>query len=326
MHVHWLLPAAPMAAAALASSHLASVRLRAAVALERLAEQGVGVSAGDAVDPRADTVVVGKIGADCGDGRADRWLQALQSAREAGRRLLLDYTDHHLALADGAMPAFYRAALPRVHQVVVPSPHMQRLLDPHHDGPVSVIEDAIEVPVLPPRPGRRSDPPTLLWFGHGSNLGFLVDWLERRCTAADRFGLLVLSGRGAIEHLARHPPRTPAALTMRAAEWSPQAMLQAAGLSDGCVIPSDPGHPLKSGASANRLITALALGLPTAADPLSAYRPFAEHFFDLSQGPVHGFVGQLDHFAALARVAQQQVVPAFGRVTVGERWAELLRR
>lgn len=325
MHVHWLLPAEGLSRPAVEASHLASVRLRAAVAIARLDALGMTATAGDTIDPRADRLVVGKIGADCGDGRADRWLQAMRDSRGLGRPVLLDYTDHHLALDAGAMPAFYRAALPLADRVVVPSPHLQSLLAARHPATASLIEDAVEVPVIPPKAGRRSQAPTLLWFGHSSNLAFLVDLLERRCTPADRFELLVLSNRAGLERLAQQPLRSPATLRIRAAEWSPRGMLEAATLADGCLIPADPGHPLKSGASANRLVTALALGLPTAADPLASYQPHARAFFDLSRGPVHHFVEQLDHFAAQARWAQEFVVPGYAPDLLGQRWVDLLK-
>lgn len=65
------------------------------------------------------------------------------------------------------------------------------------------------------------------------------------------------------------------------AEWSIDTMREAAQQSDVCLIPSDTQDPRKMAVSANRLITALALGLPTAADRLESYAEFGEYFTDI---------------------------------------------
>jgi hypothetical protein len=58
-------------------------------------------------------------------------------------------------------------------------------------------------------------------------------------------------------------------------------MVAAARVAEFCVVPSNNWDPKKSGASSNRLLTAPALGLPTAVSMIPSCQEFSEYFFDL---------------------------------------------
>ncbi|NDF04348.1 MAG: hypothetical protein EB068_04475, partial [Betaproteobacteria bacterium] len=91
---------------------------------------------------------------------------------------VMDYTDDHLSTASPMRP-FYSAAIGLVDEVVVPSPYLSIDMSSRFGGGINVIEDAVEYALRVPK-RRRADPiPSLLWFGHASNVDSLVDGLGR---------------------------------------------------------------------------------------------------------------------------------------------------
>ena len=56
------------------------------------------------------------------------------------------------------------------------------------------------------------------------------------------------------------------------APWSINDLIQAANISDFCILPTGYKDSKKVGASSNRLITALALGMPVLSDHLISYQ------------------------------------------------------
>ncbi len=105
--------------------------------------------------------------------------------------------------------------------------------------------------------------------------------------------------------------------------WTLDQMQAWAHECHACIIPSDPSDPRKAGASSNRLITALALGLPTAADLLASYLEFKPFFADIKSRELTALLARpADYQAALER-ARHEVVPAFDRRRVGARWLDL---
>jgi hypothetical protein len=108
--------------------------------------------------------------------------------------------------------------------------------------------------------------------------------------------------------------------------WSIDNMIHTARLADACVIPSDPADPRKNGASANRLISALSLGLPVAADLLDSYREFAEHFIDLRSEGFHRLLANPLKYRDMVLRAQGGVLSRFSTGTIGRRWVAVLDR
>lgn len=298
--------------------------MRVAVGVEYAKKSGLEIGFGEAAASPADVLVVGKIGADCRNGRDARWLDAVKSARSRGGKIVLDYTDNHLD-SGGPMSDFYKSIIGMVDRAVVPSAHMKALLSRHWPGAIEVVADAIEVPTIPPKSRATGPTPTVLWFGHGSNIGYLADYLDRATTAHDAFRLIVLSNRQGLEAFGSHASRSKARIDLALGEWSVTNMLAAAQVSDACIIPSDASDPRKSGAGSNRLITAFAMGLPTAAENLASYAPYAEYFVDLRRQPLAALIADPRKFAEAISKAQRDIVPSFRPDVLGKAWLDALR-
>jgi len=330
---HWLLPFRLDTLDELKRVRLASARLRAGVAVAQAgatgdsdaAAPGIFFTAGDAADAadRARVLVIGKIIVNDDAGRARRWLEMAVRVRRSGGTVIVDYTDDHLSF-DSPYAPFYEAILDVADAAVAPSEFMQSRLRSHWPGPVSTIEDAVEFGARPPRQAAGIAP-VALWFGHDTNLPYLLAFL-RRWQPEHEVHVLVLCGNAA--HAMDQWKQVPAPPRIKAEfrDWSPQAMVAAADSADYCILPSDPADPRKNAASANRLITALALGMPTAADVLASYREFGDCFVDIRSREFADLATDPSAYHAVVKHAQHTVVPRFSPRMVGGKWLRLLRQ
>ena len=329
LRLHWLTPFSGQLSD-LESVNLASMRLRAAVALRAAEKADWHYSFGPQIDlnPRATDlcVVVGKLGSNDVERLASVWLENLaqEKKRVSGCRVVVDYTDHHL-VAETELSDFYRALLPLANAVVVPSSALAVQLQTHFSGPVFVVPDALEVPITPPV--RHQHAPTrALWFGHGTNLIYLAQALApmgRQLQGAP-LELRVLSNRPALEQFKRALTAIPEGIALKAGDWSLAAMQAHAAECDFCLLPSDPYDTRKMGVSSNRLLTALAMGLPVSASPLTSYKEFSEFFLDLEAGGLLELVSAPDRFHDMVTRAQQTVLNDYLAPSMQKRWADCL--
>jgi len=323
--VHWLMPGDISHPSTIGTSKLASLRLRAGTLLGQLGRRGWGLTVGEHIHPEAKICVVGKIGVSDDASRAGRWMDSLAKAQQKGCRLIVDYTDNHLEIPSPMSP-FYQDMLDITNFYSCSSSKLAQALAraTGHSDNISVIPDGIEVPVTPPKSGV-SDPVTVLWFGHSSNLEYLVKSLSK--FPKDKMTkLLFLTNMEGINWLRSINFKAPSHIQMTGGEWSVAAMLQASKLADVCIIPSDPGDLRKSGASANRLITALAMGLPTAASLLDSYAEHREYFVDIESDQFLEMLKAPLNFSAQVRAAQERVVPGFAPDVLAASWISLFER
>ncbi len=331
LRLHWLTPFSGKLSD-LESVNLASVRLRAAVALRAAEKADWHYSFGPQVNLNrraADLcVVVGKLGSNDVERLASVWLENLAQAKKrvSGCRIVVDYTDHHLG-ASTELSDFYRALLPLADAVIVSSSALALQLQPHFPGPVFVVPDALEVPITPPVRHKHA-PPRALWFGHGTNLIYLAQALApigRQLQGAP-LELRVLSNRPALEQFKRALSAIPEGIALKAGDWSLAAMQAHAAECDFCLLPSDPHDARKMGVSSNRLLTALAMGLPVAASPLASYKKFSEFFLDLEAGGLLELVSAPDRFHDRVMRAQQTVLNDYLAPSMQKHWIDCLGR
>lgn len=323
--IEWLCATPAKRLQDLQQSNLASVRLRTAV----------GIQAGNAIGLRyllsdggtnfpAQMAVVGKIDYVSDPTRPARWLKRLKELKTRGASVMVDYTDHHLS-AQTPAAAFYREALALADTILTSSAKLcEHVL--HHTGRQAVIlDDPIEVSLQTPI-ARNNSRKTLLWFGHASNLPYLIDYLLTRYRSNGNHRLIVMTNLHPlpdqyVESL--HAPHLTS-LDIHVIPWSITDMLTAARLSDLCIIPAGVFDPRKSGASANRLLTALALGLPTAADMLASYVPFSSYFTDLQHANLDRLLETPEqHFPAVIQ-AQKLIANEHTMTAAQMRWQQLL--
>jgi hypothetical protein len=330
-HIHWMLPGNYPDLDQLRVHNLASVRMRAAIALDACWERKIKFTAGEIIPTTVTQVVVGKIGSMDVDQRSKAWLAELSSARAEGITTLVDYTDHHIGFKS-VMSDFYAQVLKQADRVVCPSRQMQSML---HEclaeicgrttrPDIRIVADAIEVAISAPKT-RINNPVNMLWFGHQSNISYLAKFLTERLPVLKLpKNLLILTNEQGLQAFQHLNPKVPSGLTVQIAPWSISHMQKAAQYCDLCLIPSDPNDPRKSGVSPNRLITAFALGLPTAADNLNAYSEYRDYYIDLDSQELSRFLSHPESYHQKLSAAQQQVVPHYFPGNIKKNWSEVL--
>jgi hypothetical protein len=303
-------------------SNLASQRMRILPAVKAIRNKSIKVHFGEFLFKQSKFLVICKIGSHDICTRSATWLSEIISAKSRGSFIFLDYTDHHLGF-DGPMTHFYQSALELADHCIVPSTSMAKLLSNFWNGPISVIEDAIEVTSQPVKVNLVSNIPTALWFGHASNISFLVDFINSSEFLMSGCNLIVLSNDHGIDLFSRSSLLFINPQQIRLGLWSVETMLNAACVSDFSIIPSDLSNSRKLGVSSNRLITSFALGLPTAADLLPSYQEFSDCFIDI-RGPLFSMmVDNPLNFSNLATSAQSLYVDRFKPDSIGRKWLTL---
>lgn len=321
-HLHWLIPS-PYSEdiSSLQHSPLASIRLRCVPSIRAAQDCGWKISFGESIFDAPSVVIVGKIGVNEINAREVAWINQIVGAKPTAK-ILIDYSDHHLGF-ESVMSRFYREAIKLADTCIVPSKGMADLLLKDWQGLVTVIPDPIEVNPNPPKLSAQKLV-TLLWFGHPSNIDFLIDFLGTGFREGDHIRLLILSNDAGLSHFSRAKIVSKAKVEVQLALWSIESMLEAAKYVDICIIPSDLTNPKKLGASSNRLITALAMGIPVAADNLPSYLEFSEFYCDLrSEGFREMLISPLD-FGAQVIKAQNTVIAEYAMKRVVQDWQKYL--
>jgi len=103
------------------------------------------------------------------------------------------------------------------------------------------------------------------------------------------------------------------------------AVSAAAREADYCVIPSDPASP-KRYASNNRLVTALALGLPTIATALPSYVEVGDYFANDNSGSALKLMENPLAFSQQVHAFQNREIHRFSRESVESSWRAILNK
>jgi SAM-dependent methyltransferase len=323
--IHILVPGSHADVESLLRHPLASVRLRSVVLARAAKKLGWKIVIGETFDSRPDVLYVGKIGAHDIDRREAEWLNYISMCADSGAQVVIDYTDHHCGFSS-PMSRFYDTAMRVAHVIVTPSQAMSDLIRGRWSGKLGSIPDLCEINPLPLRPLTQG-PWSALWFGSASNIQYLTQFLddEENCRALRQVsvvtnidGLRLLQNWLTSRRLASNLP------TLKFFDWSLSNLETAAAESDIAIIPSDPVDLRKVGVSENRLITALALGLPTVATPLRAYEPYQAVFVSLKTE----WPASLKRFSESLGVVRASIFDELGKFTESrlcDRWSTLLQ-
>lgn len=300
---------------------MASLRLRAGALLSALNRKKTKLVVGESIHPQATVCVIGKIGLPDIGVNTKNWLAQLEKFKSKGGRVFLDFTDNHLSVKT-ARTDFYLDCLKYVDCCVCSSEKLGVIMREQFLGEIQVIPDAIDIEVRPPAKNPGSSR-TLLWFGHSRNLPYLMQFLpEIRVNRPA--SIRILTNATGVDFLHSNRPEIGQNLRLEIAEWSIKATVAAAAVSDLSFIPSDPLDPRKYGVSANRLQTALALGLPTAADVMPSYEPYKNYFADIRSGGFNAMIEDPLAWHEKVIEAQRLIVSEFSLPTIGLRWLRLV--
>jgi hypothetical protein len=222
------------------------------------------------------------------------------------------------------MHGFYKNILKFCDKAVVPSVVMSETLAKYFENNIVIIEDPIEVSPIAPRKPVLDGIVTLLWFGHGSNISFLLDYLRDDSICNINLKLIVLSNKYGLDMVHNYKNTLNKNINFHLENWSLKAMINASSHCQGCIIPSGLDTKSKSGASSNRLITTFALGLPVSADMLGSYIPFENYFHKIKDSPLSEFINQINFYYECVKLAQTNVVPLFDDEVIYNKWHRLL--
>jgi len=115
-------------------------------------------------------------------------------------------------------------------------------------------------------------------------------------------------------------------LSIQLGLWSIQAMINTSKFCDLIIIPSDPSDPKKAGVSSNRLITALALGLPTAATLMDSYKEYNQYFMDIDSEKFIELIDNPNKFHNQVLEAQDKIIPQFTQEAISQKWINFFEK
>ena len=305
----------------LSNSSFASVRVRLAPAAEAATQLNLRLTAGDDIPPHTDIVLVGKLFAHQIDARRPRWTAQLTDFSNAGGSIIVDYTDHHLAIPSPLSP-FYSDIMGMTNRLTVASQAMRAVLREQFEMPIDLIEDRLDFEPLPPKLPQNFSK-TALWFGQRTNLKILARLIEAWPDYASTKTLLILGGATDDALLGKYLAGKTVHVDLQFLPWSIDTLLLAARRADVAVIPSSlRSH--KQFASSNRLVTSLTLGLPTVATPIPSYLEFKDCFAPFGTTHSEAVLKDPSEGASGVRHFQEQYVQRFSHRAIVEAWKTVL--
>ena len=319
MHVHWLAPVSLDDPRQVYQTDWASLRLRTG-ALVSLADAHLTVSIGEHMPAHTEVCVVGKIGAHHTPQKQTDWLKKIF---KFDRPVVLDYTDDHIH-HQTVMSDFYRVALERVDQVVCASHQLQKSLESIYSKRIDVIADAVEYQPQQPQ-NIPNHPRRLLWFGHHTNIAALQRFLHTFDPPMP-VEVLVLSTEQGRQMLQTGAAPQSSSVRLLFKPWSIEEVPKAAMQCDACIIPVDDSNPAKKGASSNRLLTALTLGLPTCADLIPSYLELRDFVTDLRSQQLDQVIMNPQSQHSQIKLAQQHIAQHFSFQSLGRKWQDSLEK
>ena len=321
--IHWLIPYDNLNEESIANAHLASIRMRLGAAILGSKQTNLGISFGQNIID-ADFVVIGKIGATNNTLREDLWLNQIEQQKKLGKKIILDYTDDHLNF-ESPMTSFYERSLPYLNAAITSSPFLADKLKKRIKCFTEIIPDAIEVPIFKPKI-KENISKNIFWFGHASNINYLIKFISKWKNLKQKTTLFILTNEQGVVIFNQTKFNIDKNLSIQLGLWSIQAMINTSKFCDLIIIPSDPSDPKKAGVSSNRLITALALGLPTAACVMESYKEYDQYFTDIDSEKFIELINNPDMFHNQILEAQDKIIPQFTQEAIGQKWINFFEK
>jgi hypothetical protein len=238
-HIHILIPGKYKTHEELNISNLASIRLRSAIVAKYMPQHGSTISVGEFIPEISNIILVGKIGVNDIRERTKLWLDQIQFSKNKNIKIFVDYTDHHIGF-ESPQRIFYEPALKLANYIITSSNYLKSLLNNSYSNEIFVIPDAIEVPILSPKTSKTN---RILWFGHSSNIKYLINFIEKYKKTNIVFKLIILSNDAGLKFFSDHQFQNRIGFEIELQEWSVKALIAASKISDICIIPSDPADP-----------------------------------------------------------------------------------
>ena len=321
--IHWLIPYDNLTEESIVNANLASIRMRLGSAILSSKQTNLSINFGQNIID-ADFVVIGKIGAANNKLREDLWLNQIEQQKKMGKKIILDYTDDHLNF-ESPMTSFYERSLPYLNAAITSSTFLADKLMQKIKCFTEIIPDAIEVPIFKPKI-KENVSKNIFWFGHASNINYLIKFISKWRNLKHNTTLFILTNEQGVVIFNQTKFNIDKNLSIQLGLWSIQAMINTSKFCDLIIIPSDPSDPKKAGVSSNRLITALALGLPTAACVMESYKEYDQYFTDIDSEKFIELIDNPDMFHNQVLEAQDKIIPQFTQEAVGQKWINFFEK
>ena len=321
--IHWLIPYDNLTEESIVNANLASIRMRLGSAILSSKQTNLSINFGQNIID-ADFVVIGKIGATNNNLREDLWLSQIEQQKKIGKKIILDYTDDHLNF-ESPMTSFYERSLPYLNAAITSSTFLADKLMQKIKCFTEIIPDAIEVPIFKPKI-KENISKNIFWFGHASNINYLIKFISKWRNLKQKTTLFILTNEQGVVIFNQTKFNIDKNLSIQLGLWSIQAMINTSKFCDLIIIPSDPSDPKKAGVSSNRLITALALGLPTAASVMESYKEYNEYFTDIDSEKFIELIDNPDKFHLQVLEAQNRIIPQFTQEAIGQKWINFFEK
>ncbi len=321
--IHWLIPFDNLTKESVVNANLASIRMRLGPAVLCSKQTNLSISFGQNIID-SDFIVIGKIGATNNSLRENLWLNQIAQQKKIGAKIILDYTDDHLSF-ESPMTSFYERSLPYLNAAITSSPFLADKLRQKIKCFTEIIPDAIEVPIFKPKI-KENVSKNVFWFGHASNINYLIKFISKWRNLKQKMTLFILTNEQGIVIFNQTKFNIDKNLSIQLGLWSIQAMINTSNFCDLIIIPSDPSDPKKAGVSSNRLITALALGLPTAACIMESYKEYDQYFTDIDSEKFIELIDNPDKFHNQVLEAQDKIIPQFTQEAIGQKWINFFEK
>lgn len=302
---------------------------------------------------KGDTVIFSKLmSPDLGafEKIAKLTLELAQVAKNGNRKIVTDISDDHFA--HPVYGEYFKTFVNQADLTVASAPKMAEIIRHHTSRPLFVAGDPFEgvrrdARFEPPRaraqsllgrvlgnvlarPGGSSAL-RLLWFGHGGNLGSIVDLLPELHRLVARHALeltLVTSPQSGVEQLCAEFNEDYAPVcTLRFSPWSVDTTWQALRECDLVIIPVRMNDSSKLVKSPNRLIEAVWAGRFVVANPIPSYQEFGD-FAWLGDNIVDGIEWALEHPGEVRRriaAGQEYIEKNYAPEVIARQWDAALK-
>ena len=319
--IHWLIPYDNPSLDTVINSNLASIRLRLGSLIR---QKKLDVTFGNNLQNNPSALVIGKIGTSSNNMRENLWVNQIEEQKRMGTKIVLDYTDDHLNFKS-PMTSFYEESLAYINTAITSSTFLADKLKQKSKISVEIIPDAIEVPIFKPKI-KENVSKNIFWFGHASNINYLIKFISKWRNLKQKTTLFILTNEQGIVIFNQTKFNIDKNLSIQLGLWSIQAMVNTSKFCDLIIIPSDPSDSKKAGVSSNRLITALALGLPTAASIMESYKEYNEYFTDIDSEKFIELIDNPDKFHLQVLEAQNRIIPQFTQEAIGQKWINFFEK
>jgi hypothetical protein len=270
----------------LEKSKLASNRLRLRLFKEAVIENNLTLLPLDFYErnEKADLIIIGKIVEKSGANiylddegqRIDKWIKYISELKNEKSTIILDYTDNLIEATDKRAD-FYKKIINYVDISVVPSQQMKRNLEKYFKKKIVIIEEPLEEKVISFK-NCNFDKIRALWFGHLSNINYLLKSLNK--IEIDELVIVTSQLSETDKEIIKKINKN---ILCRFIIWEPNFYAKNKINCNVCLIPSDVKDLRKNGVSNNRLITAFALGLIPIASVIESYKDYSEYFLDFDK-------------------------------------------